>query len=324
MRIKEEKKMKQKPITILATITLVTSLLVPIFFIQLAMAADPSSWYMTVDGVLDTDYYSLYPYETDNSLKIGFSKFDELINSNDNVGLEYGAVDPFAPAAGSVVSPMIPKRMWLQGWLMNITYYHRTQGWRNVWATAQHSDSIDYGKDWIRTDYNNDWSTAYGWEDPRDPGYLIYGDHTYGATMEYGGRKTNGTAATAPIEVLYDGPRKFVAVARTTINDHMLYNSNSTSSDVQLVELAITFEFDKVKKEVRLFKDVKSLLTLKEGERMKIEFSNRGEVDLGTDATDYASYAHFYTQGVVGEQLSEGLPTIYNANWTLLQTEAEA
>lgn len=318
--------MKQKqPFTILAAITLITSLLFPIIFTQIALATDPSDWYLTVNGVLDTDYYSLYPYETDKSLKIGFSKFGELINSDDNVGLEYGAVDPFAPAAGSVVSPMIPKRMWLQGWLMNITYYHRTLGWRNVWATALHSDSIEYGKDWIRADFTNDYSTSYGYEDPRDPGYLIYGAHTYGATLEYGGRKTNGTAATAPIEVLYDGPRKFVAVARTTINDHMLYNSNSTSSDVQLVELAITFEFDKVKKEVRLFKDVKSLLTLKEGEYMKIEFSNRGEVDLGTDATGYASYAHFYTQGTkTGESedtLVEGLPTIYNANWTLLQTE---
>ena len=49
---------------------------------------------MTVSGVLDSDYYSLYPYETNASLKVGFSKYGELINSAANVGLEYGAVDP--------------------------------------------------------------------------------------------------------------------------------------------------------------------------------------------------------------------------------------
>ncbi|MHC3129386.1 MAG: hypothetical protein IBV52_04845, partial [Candidatus Bathyarchaeota archaeon] len=63
-----------------ATITMLTTLLVPMFLMQITQAADPSTWYMTVDGVLDTDYYTLYPYETDKSLKIGFSKFGELIN----------------------------------------------------------------------------------------------------------------------------------------------------------------------------------------------------------------------------------------------------
>lgn len=116
---------RKQPINILATITLLTTLLVPIFLIQIAQATDPSDWYMTVDGVLDGDYYTLYPY-TDKSLKIGFSKFGEMINSDDNVGLEYDAVDPFAPAAGPVVTPQVPKHMWVQGWLINITYNHRT------------------------------------------------------------------------------------------------------------------------------------------------------------------------------------------------------
>jgi len=318
--------MKRKQlIMIFATITMLTSLLVPMFIIQITQAADPTDWYMTVDGVLDTDYYTLYPYETDKSLKIGFSKFGELINSKDNVGLEYGAVDPFAPAAGSAVASSVPKRMWIQGWLINITYTHRTQGERNVWATAMHGDSKDYGKDWIRVDFDNDHSTPYGDEDPRDPGYLIYDSGTYGTTLEYGGRKTNGTAVTAPIEVLYDGPREFIAVCRTTIYDHPAFLSNSTVSDIALVEIAITIRFDKVKKEVTLLKDVKSLLVEKEGYLMKVEFSNRGEIDLGTEATGYSSYAHFYTEGkstsIPTDTVDEGQDTVYNSSWTLVKTE---
>ncbi|TSA57066.1 hypothetical protein D4R42_02335 [bacterium] len=317
--------MKQKQsLMIFATITMLTTLLVPMFLMQITQAADPSGWYKTVDGVLDTDYYTLYPYETDKNLKIGFSKFGELINSEDNVGLEYGAVDPFAPAAGSAVASSVPKRMWLQGWLINITYTHRTKGERNVWATALHGDGTDYGKDWIRVDFWNDddeWWDSYGVEDPRDPGYLIYGPDPYGSSLEYGGRKTNGTAVTEDIEVLYDGPREFIAVCRTTLYDHTVFESNSTTSDIALVEIAITIRFDKVKKEVTLLKDVKSLLVEKEGYLMKIEFSNRGEVDLGTEATGYSSYAHFYTDGITGEQPSEGQATVYNANWTLIKTE---
>jgi hypothetical protein len=306
---------------IFATITLMATLLIPVFLVGITQAADPSNWFMSVNGVLDTDYYTLYPYETDKSLKIGFSKFGELINSETNVGLEYGAVDPFAPAAGSVVTSQVPKHMWLQGWFLNITYNHRTQGTRNIWATAMHSDGVEYGNDWIRVDYYDDWSYSYGWEDPRDPGYLIYDSDPYGYDMSYGGRKTNGTAVTAPIEVLYDGPRKFIAVCRTTVYDHPTYDSNSTNADIALVEIAITIEFNKVKKEVNLFKDVKSLLAWKEGEKMKVEFSNRGEVDLGTDATGYGSYGHFFTEGTVGEQPAEGLTTVYNSNWTLIKSE---
>ncbi|MCW4003680.1 MAG: hypothetical protein NWE95_07200, partial [Candidatus Bathyarchaeota archaeon] len=109
--------------------------------------------FMAVNGVLSSDYYTLYPYETNADLKIGFSKYGELINSDANVGLEYGAVDPFAPPAGSGTTTQVPKRMWVQGWFLNITYYHRTLGWRNVWAMAIHSDSVVYGNDWIRVDF---------------------------------------------------------------------------------------------------------------------------------------------------------------------------
>ncbi|MEM3078532.1 MAG: hypothetical protein QXR38_03445, partial [Nitrososphaerales archaeon] len=117
--------------------------------------ADASDWYMTVSGVLDTDKYSLYPYKA-TSLKIGFSKFGEMINSIENVGLEYGGVrDPFAPPAGPSVGTTIPKNVWLEGWFINITYMSGITGkMRNVWATAQHADLSQWGNGWIRIDDN--------------------------------------------------------------------------------------------------------------------------------------------------------------------------
>lgn len=327
--------MKKSLIAILMTAVMLLPLIAPLMTVK--AATDPSDWYMTVPGVLNTDYYTLYPYETNASLTIGFSKFGELISSAANVGLEYAAVDPFAPPAGSGLTAQVPKRDWLQGWFVNITYHHRTLGDRNVWAMAVHSDAVDYGNDWIRVDFPFDHSTTMGFanngynEDPRSLGYLIYGTGTYGATASNGGRKTNGTAVTAPIKVLYNGPREFIAECRTTIYDHPIFGSNSTASDIGLVQVVITVLFDKVKKEVTLLKDVKSLLPLKEGEEMKIEFSNRGEVDLGTDAASYGSYGHFYTEGTadwnttvyggVPDDREEGLYTCYDSSWQTVQTE---
>ena len=320
----------KKPLTaVLMTTLMILSLLVPMISVNTAMAADPSSWYMTVNGVLDSDYYTLYPFETDTSLKVGFSKFGELIDSTNNVGLEFDEVDPYAPAAGPATTIFVPKRDWLNGWFINITYDHRIQGPRNVWATAQHSDSIQFGNDWIRVDVPNDWNTTLGFEDARDPGYLIYGTGSYGTTASNGGRKTNGTVVTDPIRVLYDGPREFIAECRNTLYDHPVFSSNSTESDIGLVQIVITIVFDKVKKEVNLLKDVKSILVEKEGQKMKVQFSNRGEVDLGTDTAGYGSYAHFFTEGnwttYAGQETpdgeNEGQPTVYDANWELIQTE---
>ena len=315
--------MNKSIVAIIATAVIFLSLLAPLVTTVQA-TTDPSSWYKTVNGVLSSDYYTLYPYETNASLKIGFSKFGEMINSNDNVGLEYGAVDPFAPAAGSALTTNVPKNLWVQGWLLNITYRHRTLGDRNVWAVAQFSDSLNYGNDWIRVDFANDKDVALGLEDPKDPGSMIYGTSPYSATpTNYGGRKTNGTAVTDPITVLYDGPREFIGLCRSTIYDHPVMQSNDTTGDVPLVQLAITIRFDKVKKDVTLLKDVKSLLPLKEGEKMKVQFSNRGEVDLGNDAAGYASYMHFYTQGQSAplDAISEGRRTYYDDNWTRVLTE---
>jgi hypothetical protein len=314
--------MKKTLMTII-TATLLLSLFVP-SLISVANATDPSEWYMTVDGVLDTDTYSLYPYNAE-SMNIGFSKFGEMINTLDNVGLEYGTVDPFAPPGGSAVGA-INKEAWLQGWLINITYYHRIRGQlRNVWATAQHADSVAYGNDWIRVDFLNDWSVTRGVEDPRDPGYMQ--DNYAAGALNHGGRKTNGTAITEPMQVLYDGPRKFVALVKTTIYDHFTYETESKAEDIPLVEIQFTIVFNKVKKEVILYKDLKTLVHEKYSDEMKVQFSNRGEVDLGTQATGYTSYFHFYTQGTSllrNDTVVEGLPTCYDSDWVLDLTQDPA
>lgn len=304
----------------IASIAVLAVMLLSIVAPLMVVASGSDEEYMTVNGVLDSDYYSLYPYSA-KSLKIGFSKYGEMIDSNTNTGLEYGAVDPFAAPAGSAVGS-IPKSMWLNGWLINITYYNIPQGrTRNVWATAQFADATAYGGSWIRVDFANDYDSTYGYEDPRDPGYII---GNYGAGgLNFGGRKTNGTAVTMPITVLYNGPRLFVALTNTTIYDHPIYLSDDTSADIPLARILITIVFNKVKKEVMLLKDVKSLLTEKVGQFMRIQFSNRGEVDLGTEAAGYHSYFHFYTQGIHRPEDTwiEGQPTVYDSKWTACRTD---
>jgi hypothetical protein len=317
--------MKKIAIAILMTALMLVSIVTPL--ISTAQAADPSSWYKTVPGQLATDTYTLYPYSA-KSLNIGFSQFGEMINTMDNVGLEYGSVDPFAPAAGSSIGS-IPKVDWLQGWFINITYYHRILSQvRTVWACALHADAQAYGGNWIRVDFNHDYDTFYGLEDARDPGYII-GDYAAGAN-NFGGRKTNGTAVTQPIETLYDGPRLYVARLTTDIYDHPGFLTDDTTGDVPLLSVRITVYFDKVKKEVVLFKDLKTLVSDKIADELKVQFSNRGEVDLGTETVGYDSYFHFYTQGTsqynsgFNDTAVEGLPTVYDRNWVMNQTENPA
>ncbi|MGB9676059.1 MAG: hypothetical protein ACPL0C_02595, partial [Candidatus Bathyarchaeales archaeon] len=129
---------RKKILSILLIATISATILTTSLFIKTTEATDPSSWYMTVNGVLNTDYYSLYPFKVDKSLKIGFSKFGEMIDSSTNVGLEYRDRDAFAPAAGSGVPSQIAKHKWMSGWLINITYMS-VSGIRNVWAMAQHA-----------------------------------------------------------------------------------------------------------------------------------------------------------------------------------------
>ena len=112
------------------------------------------SWYYSVDGVLNTDTYSLYPYEKRN-ITVGFSIFGELIDNLRNNSLNYGGVKVFSPA-----DPSIPKEIWYQGWLINITYYNGILGqWRNVWATAVFADPLGFtafGGNWLRVQFPQD------------------------------------------------------------------------------------------------------------------------------------------------------------------------
>jgi len=334
--------MKKSIMAILGTAVIVLSLLAPVM-IRTGVAADPAAWYKTVTGVLDTDTYALYPFATDGSLKIGFSQFGEFINDLENVGLEYKEVDPFAPPAGSSIGSIV-KSAWLNGWICNISYYHTIRSeQRVVWASAQAGDpmGVTFGGAWIRVDFSNDHDTTYGEEDPRDPGYIM-GNYAAGGN-NWGGRKTNGTTVTDAIKVLYDGPRLFVARLKTTIYDHFLYLSDDMREDTPLLEVRFTIIFEKVKKEVVVFKELKTLVPDKYADELKVQFSNRGEVDLGTEGHGYASYFHFYTEGtsrgedwvgpppLEGQQgtrdyenndtLAEGLSTVYDRNWVMNQTE---
>lgn len=303
--------MERKKILAILTATMITTTIFTALLLIQPATADSDTWYTNVSGVLASDYYSLYPFN-EKSLKIGFSKFGEMIDSRatQNVGLEYGGErDPFAPVAGSSVPDAIPKTVWLNGWLINITYNHQSAGARTVWATAQHSDLIANGSDWIRVD--DDWYGGVsggpvneGAEDPRDPGRLI-SDPT--STTRYGGRKTNGTVVTDDYKVLYNGPRMYIARTVNHVKD-CIQTGNETS-DVPLVDVVFTIIFNKVKKEVIVLKDIKVTYTkLVVGsinipgmseqtiDGLIIQFSNRGEWDLGpTSGTDaFRSYAHFY------------------------------
>ncbi|MEM4577176.1 MAG: hypothetical protein QW701_07045 [Candidatus Nezhaarchaeales archaeon] len=289
--------------------------------------------YMTVNGVLDTDRYTLYPYKS-ALLKVGLSKYGELIDDTTNVGLEYdNARDPFAPVAGATVPPELQKKVWINGWYIDIIYNHSTWGVRNVWAGALFADITSYGGPWLRVD-NDYGSCQYEKDenfkcpgkqiDPENPGDVI-------GPLLNGGRKTNGTVITDPLQVLYDGPRLFVA----KITNHIYDWYEPTKANRHIVDLVLTVIFNKVKKEVVVIKDVKLVpsakfevlpLVLYDSDNNKFEIengylvqlSNREEWDLGTIAsgtTSYSSYAHFYVA-----DCGEGQETVYNGSWVMIPT----
>ena len=215
--------------------------------------------YMTVEGVLASDSYVLFPFEKKN-LKIGFSKYGEMIDYDTKVGLEYGGeTDPFATNPSQVL-----EYEWVNGWVINITYVHGGQ-YYNRWAFALYSD------------YYNDNSIAGDWQE----GVIGATNTTY-----LGGRKTNGGAVTQPIKVLYNGPRRFVALLNTTIYE-------DTAHEYPLVRIIFTIIFNKVEKHVIVFKDIKRVDNRKGTGVMQIEFSERGQWDLGA-GTPPKSYAHIY------------------------------
>jgi len=235
-----------------------------------SVKADSASWYTSVDGVLDSDYYSLYPYAA-KSVDVGFSKYGELIGlpagadpdtatQADWVGLAYDGRDPFCPAT------VVPMTSWINGWYMDIQYIDPALSGvkrdRHLFAFAMFGDGFGYGGDWVYA------ATPGG-----NPGH---------------GRQTNGVCVTDDLEVLYDGPREYIAISRTHV-----YDKEGTST-WPVVDLTITIVFDKVNKQVILYKDVKLMLPkMHLWGKLDVQLSNREEYDLGP-ATGYSSYAHFY------------------------------
>jgi len=136
---------------------------------------DPD-WYVTVDGNLSSDYYSLYPYSSD-SISVGFSKYGEMISFDPETGIGVGlqypgyeVVGTYDQREGTSRDPFadegIHPEYWLNGWYIDIRYDHRVYKDRHIWAFAMFADMAEHGWDWR----NNV-------EDP------------YGAP--HGGRKTN-------------------------------------------------------------------------------------------------------------------------------------
>ncbi|MDH7477441.1 MAG: hypothetical protein QHH17_03560 [Candidatus Bathyarchaeota archaeon] len=257
-----EKKNKLKAATLSPII--LCSIIALIYLESFNAKASKSSYdsdYLTVSGVLSTDYYVLFPFEKKN-LTIGFSKYGEMIDYETKVGLDYNdETDPFATDPSQVY-----EYEWVNGWVINITYVHGGD-YYNRWAFALYSD------------YYNENSIAGDWKE----GVIGATNTTY-----LGGRKTNGGAVTQPIKVLYNGPRRFVALLNTTIYE-------DTSHSYPLVRIIFTIVFNKVEKQVVVFKDIKRVDNRKGTGVMQIEFSERGQWDLGS-GTPPKSYAYIHTQ----------------------------
>jgi len=253
---------------------ILTATIIAVSFLASALvlrvnAADPTYWYYGKSGVLDSDYYSLYPFEK-NSLTIGFSKFGELVNPYTGNGLNYSGRDPFANEG-------VSSDFWIQGWFLDARYSLRTNGSQHLWAFATYADLIGQGGDWLNL-------------------------ATSVAALPNGGRKTSGIASTENITILYDGPRRFIAQCVTHLN------ATVASLNYRVLDVIFTINFDKVKKQIIIYKDIKLTIDDKilDGP-VDVQFSNRGEWDLGP-SPDWKSYAHFYHQEFY---------TCYDADWHL-------
>ena len=253
----------------------------------------------TITGVLTSDYYALYPYET-TSMDFGISKYGEMIDGTGllpDVGLQYPGYETAATHDQRVVgdlsrdpfaNEMVDKMLWLNGWLLEARYTHRTYGDRLVLSMAMSADMAAFGGDWLN-------------------------GHKLDFTLApHGGRKTTGYAETEDLEVLYDGPREYIAICKTTIYDWFDGDEDESVDHPDetwpILDFRLTFIFNKVKKEVIILKDVKILISGKALQSpVDVQLSNREEWDLGP-APDWASYAYFYRdmETCYGDELREG------------------
>jgi hypothetical protein len=230
-------------------------------------------WYTTVNGALSSDTYALYPYEH-TSVNYGFSKFGELIgisggkdmtNQTNWVGMEYDGRDPFCP------NDTVPMTSWINGWFIWISYTLTAEALitrkdRQLFAFALFSDGAAWG---------GDWQTVVN------------------ATVGLGGRQTNGVCTSDTLNIIYHGPRRFVAQSVTHVSD----KEGSTTWPV--CDVVITMIFDKDLKEVILLKDVVSKIDKTHlAGKMDVELSDREEYDLGpkkdAGGLAYQSFVHYY------------------------------
>lgn len=266
------------------TITIFLSMFSAINLIGRAVN-DPSSFYTVANGNLNTDTYTQYPFEA-NNVSFGFSQFGELIGivpgadqtvQANWVGMSYDGNDPFAKN-----TPQIAQHQWINGWYLYISYIDPNNAVkdRNLWAFATFSDGHVAGGNWVIN---------------------ITGTPT---SPPYSGRKTNGMVITDPMQVLYNSPREYIAQATNHIYD------NDGTYQWPVVDLIITMIFDKVSKQVILYKDVKvTIQKLDLWGKLDVQLSDREEYDLGP-SPNYASYAHFY---------DENGTTCYTPSWTIPQ-----
>lgn len=264
----------QKKKAVIATIVALTIFVSMFSAVSLTSKAisDASSTYTYVNGNLNTDTYTQYPFEA-NNVSFGFSQYGELLGiapgANQSVqgnwvGMSYNGLDVFAPKTSA-----IPMPQWINGWYLYISYIdvHVANKDRNLWAFAMFSDGNTAGGPW----QVNVTGTPDG--------------------TPYGGRKTNGYVVTDPLQVLYNGPREYIAQSTNHIFD------NDGTHTWPVVDLIITMIFDKVSKQVVLYKDLKTTIEkLDLWGKLNVQLSDREEYDMGSL---YAGYAHFYEQAGV-------------------------
>jgi hypothetical protein len=283
-------KMKNSKSKLLTTVVLLTIILAA-FGIQRLSATNYTDVtnYCWVEGVFHSDSYALYPYAQE-SLDVGFSKYGEMIGYNEATQIGLGLQYPGYASAGNTydqtdltsVDPFaneeIDVDVWMNGWFMDIKYRKATGEWREIWAFALFSDAALHGGSWIKMTSSTDPYVSYRplWQE--FPPYANPDSDTYPAPKpSYGGRKSNGDCVTDSITIVYNGPRKYVAVMKTRISD----------GATGLVDVFFTLIFNKADKNVIVLKDVKRLY---DKGPLNIQFGNRGEWDLSPP-----EYVHFYT-----------------------------
>jgi hypothetical protein len=285
-----EKKISLKRTTTIAlallgilTCSILASVLMDTFMANAAKSTYNSA-YMTKSGVLSTDSYVLFPFQKKN-LTIGFSKYGEMIDYDTKVGMDYnGVTDPWAP------NPIyVNEYEWVEGWVINITYWHQDTFY-NTWAFALYSD------------YSGAEGIGGEWNEGVQGGALNASVH--------GGRKTNGGAVTDPIKILYDGPRRFVALLKTTIYE-------TSGHTAPIVSITFTIIFNKDKKQAIWFKDIKRVESPKRWGDLQIEFAERGQWDLESDTGEITgnapkAYACFF----------ENQSTVYDHKYQSWYTDA--